>query len=177
PESAWELLRDGVSYGTLRRVSQLLPLRHCIHVMWRIAEADDVLVQLMTYHFRAVTSMDVDMPFLLLAQGLEMARALLPGASKKVQLEALPLPVRERLPNGLDWLFETANQRRQTRHAIDKQGDIKLKPDFSEDEERDFLNGANLVLHHVVTSRLGVPLVISEGGASVTLVSQPGSGA
>lgn len=170
PNDDWTLLHDGVALGDLRRTSQVRPLRHCIDVLWALARADEVLVQLSTYHLGAVSSLDRDLPFLLLAQGLEIARALLPGDSKKAQAAHLPAAVIERLPRGLDWLFGVSNQRRETRHAIDKQSEVVLKPAFEEDEERDFLEGANLILHFVVTSRLQLPLIVNESGTSSTIV-------
>ena len=79
------------------------------------------------------------------------------------------MAVSSRMKQGLDWLFEISNQRRQTRHATNKKGSIELREQFSELDEQDFLDGANLVLQLTVTNRLGLPLVLFEDYATVEL--------
>jgi len=166
-EDSWKLLSEGAYAGPLRRTAPRLPLEQCIAVLFALSEANDVVIQLVTYHVGAVTSRDPDLTFLLFAQGLEMGKSLIRGKSKSDKVKSLPGFVSERLPRDLDWYFEASNQRRQTRHAIDKRGAVVLKPDFDDDEGTDFVDGANILLHYLVTSQLGIPLIIDENGRSV----------
>jgi hypothetical protein len=167
PEDSWKLLSDGSYLGSLRRTAPTLPLEHCLAVLFALTEANDVALQLVTYHVGAVTSLDADLTFLLFAQGLEIGRSLINGRTKADKIETLPKFVSDRLPRDLDWYFEASNQRRQTRHAIDKRGAIALKPDFDEEEGNDFVAGANVLLHYLVTLALGIPLILDENGNSI----------
>jgi len=170
PESDWNLLRDGASFAASRRIFPSLPLKACIEVMKALADADDITLQLSAYHYGAVTTLDTDLHFLLFAQGLELGRELLSGKSKKDKEAQLPNGVRSRLRHGLDWLFSMANQRRQTRHALEKREAIVLKEEFDAEEEEVFLEGAHLVLQHLVSSRLGLPLVLFENDTTMPVV-------
>jgi hypothetical protein len=114
------------SYSPSQRVAPTLPLKACIAVLSALADADDVTAQLTTYHFGAVTTVDPDLHLLLFAQRLEIARVVLPGNTKHSKEAGLPAAVTSRLSHGLDCLFEMSNQRRQTRHAIDKKGVVAL---------------------------------------------------
>lgn len=167
PDQDWRLLSQGAHGGPLVRRFPRLPLRGCIDVLRALADADDIVVQLVTYHIGAVSSHDDDLTMLLFAQGLEMGKALLAGSSKAEREKLLPDGVRSRLPRGLDWYFEVSNQRRPTRHAIDKKAGIALKADFTEEEADDFRRGANILLHFLVTRSLGLPLTLVEEGASI----------
>src|SRR5262249_49746281 len=113
PENEWALVRDGASYTTRRRTAGTLPLPPCAGVLMAPADADDLTVQLTAYHFGAVTAHDPEVALLLIAQGLEVARALLPGKTKLDQEALLPPSVKSRVSRGLDWLHNMSNQRRQ----------------------------------------------------------------
>jgi len=169
PPEEWRLLKDGTSFEANRRTMPTLPLRSCVEVLWALTRADDVLVQLTTYHLGAVTTSDPDLYPLLFAQALDVARALLPGRDKREQTAMVPDAVARRLPNGLGWLYEIANQRRQTRHAIDKKAEVSLKPDLADAETEAFVSEASVLIQYIVSLKLGVPLVIDEDGTSVVV--------
>lgn len=166
-ETEWSLLQDGATYTPQVRSASALPLRSAVDVIWALARADDLTIQLSTYHFDAVTAMNPDRHLLLFAQAIEMGRALLPGKSKAEQARLLPTGISTRLARGIDWLFEMSNQRRQTRHVIDKQVSIALKPDFDDQEQETFLHDAHLLIQYLVASRLSLPIMICENGSTV----------
>jgi hypothetical protein len=169
PESDWALLREGASYTASRRTAPSLPLLTCMKVMDALLETDDITMQIVEYHYGAATTLNQELHFLLLAQGLEMGRALLDGTTKDEQERLLPTAISTRLKNGLNWLFEISNQRRQTRHAINKRGAVELKQRLSDEEEHDFVAGANTVLHFLVCRRLAIPLTLFEDGRTLVV--------
>lgn len=169
PESDWTILRDGASFVATRRSVSELPLKACIGVMHALSAADDITSQLVSYHFGGVTTRDPELHFLLFAQGLKMGRALLDGANKTEQESQLPADIRTRLVRGLAWLFEVSNQRRQTRHAVNKRGKVELKEALTEDEEADFIVGANTLLQYLVSRRIGIPCTLFEDGATLVV--------
>ena len=128
---------------------------------WR--ESSDVVQEIGEFHLAAVASEDGDLPLLLYAQGIDVARSLLHNDKKTV----LPESVRSRQKRDLNWLFEMCNQRRETRHAIDKQDSLELKAQFTDEERDDFLHDSGLLLHFVVTRALGIPLVFNENGRTI----------
>jgi hypothetical protein len=131
-------------------------------VLKALEKSAEVTQQLCSYHFAALTTQETDMHFLLLAQGLEIARALLPGRSAADKENGLPATVRKALSQPLNWLFEMSQQRRQTRHAIDKRTNVSLKPSLTHDEELSFVHDANLILQFVASSQLSIPLVLND---------------
>jgi hypothetical protein len=68
-----------------------------------------------------------------------------------------------------------AQQRRETRHSIDKKGTIQIKPSFEPDEEDDYVHDAELVLRAVICLQLELPLATAtrEGGVSVEELVEP----
>jgi hypothetical protein len=131
-----------------------------------LVDADDILTQLCTYHYGGLVTTDPELHLLLFAQGIEIVRELLPGKSAKAKEAQLPVPVRDRMKRQLNWVFEVCQQRRETRHAIDKKEGLSIKPDFADEEADEFLHDANLLISHLVTSRIGVPLAVDDGGIS-----------
>lgn len=76
-----------------------------------------------------------------------------------------------RLPQRLDWFFKISNQRRQTRHAVDKKAGVELKPSLEDNEQRDFFAGANLLLLYLVTTRLGLAMRVFENNTTIELAN------
>ena len=83
-------------------------------------------------HTSAMETVDRELPYLLFAQALEAARPLFDGGSAAEQQSRLPVGVRERQAQDLNWLFSMCNQRRETRHLVDKADSVTLKPSFDE---------------------------------------------
>ena len=166
PEDDWRILRLRVSAEPRHLRVSALPLRRTVRILKGIVDATDVLQQLCTYHYTALVTTDEELHLLLFAQALEIVRELLPGASTTEKEGRLPQAVRDRLRHRLNRLFELCQQRRQTRHAIDKKQGVSIKPDIGYDEADAFQQDANLLINWVVTHDLGVPLAVANDGVS-----------
>lgn len=169
PEDDWSLLSSRISSGPTHRTTPHLPLAASLEALRAFDMADEVTDKLSSFHLAALTTTEADVHFLLLAQGLEIARELLPGASAQEKHQTLPEGLRTRLHHDINWLFGIANQRRQTRHSIDKRSGVTLKPSLSDEEEAVFVHDANLLLQYVVSVRLNIPFVVNHKGHSQTV--------
>jgi len=167
PGPDWSLLQNRISYGPFYRTMPRFPLKASVEALLALAQSDELVAQLCSYHLEALSTTEQDLHLLLLAQGLEIAKELLPGNSASGKQKKLPDAVSVRCHKTLSWLFGMAQQRRETRHSIDKRGVLTLKPPFAIEEEDDFLHDANLVIQHVVSQQLKIPLVINDNGRAV----------
>lgn len=167
PVADWEIIQSRISHVSAYRVTPTFPLRSAMDALLAWAAADDVTQAIGELHTSAMETVDRELPYLLFAQALEAARPLFDGASAAEQQARLPVGVRGRQAQDLNWLFGMCNQRRETRHLVDKADSLTLKPSFDETEGRDFLHDASLMLHFVVTKALGLPLVFNENGRTI----------
>lgn len=172
PEGDWSLLQSRISYAAPYRTTHKPPLQETIEIMKAVAESEEVVQQLCSYHFEALSTTEGDVHFLLLAQGLEIARTLLAGSTTAAKQQNLPDAVAVLCRRDLNWLFNMMQQRRQTRHAIDNGRVVVLKKPFEDDEEGDYLHDANLIIQHVVAKRLRIPLVWNEKGTTVEVTGR-----
>jgi hypothetical protein len=167
PRGDWELLQSRVSTAPpTREFSAGLPLQRAVSILRGIVKADDILQQLCAYHYGALITTDGELHFLLFAQAMEIVRELLPGASAPTKEAGIPKFVRERMKCSLNKTLEICQQRRQTRHAIDKKEGLRIKPDIGDEEGDAFQHDANLLISFVVTRSLGFPLAVVEDGVS-----------
>jgi hypothetical protein len=172
PVEDWSLLQSRISYAAAYRTMPNPPLKATIEVMKAVSASDEVIDQLCSYHFEALSTTEGDVHFLLLAQGLEIARTLLAGDTTPAKQQNLPEAVAILCRRDLNWLFNMMQQRRQTRHAIDKGRVVVLKKAFADEEEDDYLHDANLIIQHVVAERLKIPLVWNEMGRTIEVLER-----
>ena len=114
---------------------------------------------LVHYHMGAIATREENLPYLLLAQLVEIVRPLVDRGEQDSNVGQSRSVLDARLTRPLKWLYELSNERRQTRHAVDKKGGVKLKPTLDDIEARDFPFNANALAQFVITSRLGLPCV------------------
>jgi hypothetical protein len=172
PEEDWSLLQSRISYAAPYRTMPKPPLQKTVEIMKAVADSEEVVQQLCAYHFEALSTTEGDVHFLLLAQGLEIARKLLAGSTTAAKQKNLPDAVAVLCRRDLNWLFNMMQQRRQTRHSIDKGRVVVLKKPFKDDEEDDYLSDANLIIQHVVAERLKIPLVWNDKGKTVEVIGR-----
>jgi hypothetical protein len=166
PGEDWSILQSREPSRHTHLTLPRLPLKASVHALEAYYQADELTAQLCSFHFGSLTTTEPDLHFLLLAQGLEIARELLPGPDANAKQNVLPSAVQKALKRGLNWLFEASHRRRQTRHSITKVPTLGLHPPLDESEERDFIHDSLLVLQAVAAARLGLPLVINSKGVS-----------
>lgn len=160
-ESDWEIL-GGVASRPRSRMLPREPLRSTLRVLDAIGNADATVAELSQLHYGALSTHDPSLAPLLLSKGLETARELLPGSDLKAKGRYLPSAIASQLAHDLSWFYDISNNRRETRHLVDKGASLVLKDELSENERDDFLNGADLLLHHTVVSQLNLPLVLMD---------------
>lgn len=163
PADDWETLQSRVSYVSRHRVVPWFPLRSALRVMEALRDMDELSAQISVFHGAAMTAIGDDLPFLMFAQALEAADPFLRGGTA---LE-IPTSVCSLLKQSVKWVYMIANQRRETRHSIDKGASVALKPGMTDQEKLDFLHDANLLVHWLMVHRLGVPLVLNENGRTI----------
>ncbi|MEX2181396.1 MAG: hypothetical protein WD771_05095 [Gemmatimonadaceae bacterium] len=166
----WELL-DGIASRPRTRVLPATPLDDTLRALEAIGSADTTTAELGQLHYGALTTHDPSLAPLLLSKGLELGRELLPGMDLTAKQAAMPPAVIASLPRALPWFFDISNNRRETRHLVDKRSALALKDELSENERDDFLNGADLILHYLVVSRLNLPLVLMATDGSSRVAS------
>jgi hypothetical protein len=164
PAGDWELL-EGIASNPRTRTLPDQPLRATLRVLEALGQAGPIIAELGALHYAALSTHDAALAPLLLAKGLEAARELLPGGDLKSKHSALPASVRTHLPRNLAWYYDVANNRRETRHVVDKRSSVVLKDALSDDERAEFQSGADLLLNFIIVSQLGLPLILcdSEG--------------
>ncbi len=169
PDGDWRILQSRLSTEVRTLQVATLPLRRALTILKGIVSSTDVLQQLAGYHYGALVTTDEELHFLLFAQAIDIVREMLRGRSAQDKEGQLPRAVREQLHHPLNHLFELCQQRRQTRHAIDKQQDLRLKPDLTHEEADAFQHDANLLISFVVTRELGVPLATVRDGVAADM--------
>lgn len=161
PADDWELLQ-GITSRPRKRTLPQRPLDSTLRALEALGNAGAMVAELSHLHYGALSTHDPALAPLLLAKGLEAARDVLPGKDLKAKQAALPFFVRQQLPRELGWFYDVSNNRRETRHVIDKSSSGSLKDELTEEERSDFCSGADFLLHYAVVSQLNLPLVLCD---------------
>jgi hypothetical protein len=147
-----------------------LPLETALKARAAYLKSDPVLRDLIDLH--AVAFMHYGQPrFVLLASALEIAGAHYPDstgsytrAARNAGLEDLVMDagLAGSLTQTVDWLFETANSRREIRHTWNRDA-ADLHPQLTPQEAEDFVRNADLVVRVFVCTQLALPIVSYQG--------------
>lgn len=130
------------------------PLRHALYVRERFLTAEPGIRSLIEFHYLAKKQLvNSDARLFLLAKGLEIARAMLPGRTDPERQSSLPTRFIERLrlPDSLHDLFDLANHRRDIRHAVRNPRGVELHQRLTHEERADFDHDADIILRGVVS--------------------------
>ena len=147
-----------------------LPLETALKARAAYLTANPVLRDLIDLHAGAF--MHFGQPrFVLLAHALEIAGAHYPDstgaytkAARNAGLQDLVTDagLAGSLTQTVDWLFETANTRREIRHAWNPKA-ADLHPQLTPQEGEDFVRNADLVVRVFVCTQLALPVVSYQG--------------
>lgn len=160
------LLDSDLSWTGIYRTTPEPPLRSALLALAALNESSEVVQQMASYHFAALETRDPSLYLLLFAQGLTIARELLPGPDDAAKDQALPAPVQTAKRRPLHWLLGAGNLRRQTRHAITRRPAMALHPEMDEEEREDFQHDADLLLRYAACKELGLPFVHQNDGTT-----------
>ena len=134
------------------------PLAGVLKIRSAILEADETTTILLNLHYSAHMANDVLSMCFFLSKCLELVRAILPGRRDEEKEDYLQDSAKNELQMSLHDLFDLANNRFQTRHIIDKEGEFH--PRLTSDELVAFRYDADLVIRSVLAERLEVDVVV-----------------
>jgi hypothetical protein len=132
-----------------------MPLEHALIAVRAYRCADEATKRLIRLHYDAMSHLGSESTFLLLSKALELTAALLPGRTRPQKQQSLPSEFGSELRHSLQWLFDIANTRQETRHVVER-GRMDLHPKLTKEEREDFRHDAELVVRGAIGSRLGV---------------------
>lgn len=166
PDSDWSILQSRLTTAPTHRTLPRLPLAAAVRFMELYREADPVVTRLCEHYNGALETIEPELHLLHFGHALEIVRELLPGTDKAEKQRLLPLGLTSLLRRPIDWLFDLANRRRETRHSIDKRTGLSLHPEMTEAEASDFEHDSDILIRYAICNKLGLPLVYEQGGIS-----------
>jgi hypothetical protein len=140
-----------------------LPLERAVAARRACTKAPPVIRELIELHIRWHKS--VDRELFLLAKALEIVGAYF-GKSRAdrnagIEQEMKKLGVNVHLTQTAAWLFDIANERFDVRHAWDKDSPgVVLHPRMTDQEKRDFMFNADLIVRVFICEQLGIDVCI-----------------
>jgi hypothetical protein len=143
-----------------------LPLETALQAREAYLTADPIIRDMIDLHAGAF--MNFGQPrFVLLAKALEIAGACCGATSRQArnaELQALVTDegFAENLTQTVEWLFDTANTRREIRHAWDSHA-ADLHPPLTTQEAEEFVRNADLVVRLFICTQLSLPVVSYHG--------------
>lgn len=156
------LLGDIRFTKTQSMFSNAFPLERALRIRAQYQQAEPIMRSLIDFHYEALQSKSEHSSLFLLAKGLEITRAYLPGKTDKEKQISLPKEVQEELKTSYHSLFDLANSRKNTRHAIkSKLAGIELHPELIGTELEDFIHDCDLVIRAVVCDYFNEDVVIT----------------
>jgi hypothetical protein len=132
-----------------------MPLEQALRAVRAYRSADEATIRLIRLHYDAMSQLGSESTLLLLSKALELTAALLPGNTRSQKQQSLPAEFRSELRHSLQWLFDIANTRQETRHVVQR-GRMDLHPKLTKQEREDFRHDAELVVRGAIGSRLEV---------------------
>jgi hypothetical protein len=148
------------------------PLKRALNILEQYRSTGIATHFLIELHYQSLTSRDTNSQLLFLVKTPELVESLLPGPkqkSDKKQIRALkqkqlPDEITRELEHGQDtlhWLFDIANNRRETRHIGHNPETASLLPEITTAERRSFFHDADLLIRGVVARQLGhEPMIV-----------------
>ena len=144
--------------------SNMLPLERAIRIRKKYLKADAVIKTLIELNFESHNSKTIHSRLFLLAKAMEITRAHLKGNTDQEREENLPEKVRSQLNYSYHHLFNLANSRIDTRHAVRKKGEkVELHPKMDSEELNSFMHDCDLIIRSVVCSYFDEEVTIVGG--------------
>jgi hypothetical protein len=146
------------------------PLKRALDILEQYRSAQVETQDLIESHYQSLISRNTNSRLLFLAKSLDLVESLLPGPKRAhndkqrraFKQKQLPEEITRKLEHGQDtlhWLFYIANNRRETRHTVNKKA-ASLLQEFTAAERRSFFYNAGLIFRGVVARQLGIePLI------------------
>jgi hypothetical protein len=147
-----------------------LPLETTLKARAAYLAADATIQQMVDLHVAAFKHSGQPR-HVLLAGALEIAGSYYPdstgGYSKVARNSGLQKLITDagqdrNLTQTIEWLFNTANSRREIRHAWNQQTRA-MHPKLSPQEAKDYVRNADLILRVFICTQLELPIVIYQG--------------
>lgn len=167
-----DLPAGGDLYGKVRLVGRRrlsmelpsMPLKRALEAVKAYRKTDEVTRLLIGLHTGALKAPGSPTQLILLAKGLELARAILPGRRDIDRERALrDDELRSSLHHPLSWLYMIANRRLEIRHVVENPTAIRLHPTLTSSERKDFVHDGDVVIRGVIAERLGLePVLVIE---------------
>lgn len=144
-------------------VAPFRPLNRLLIAYNGYKESDNHLTYLIQFYNDARIA-HIEASLLIYAKALEILDSALKGNSKKQKTENLPESIKSDLTQDLNWLFNMANNRVNGRHAIRNKEEIRFHPEMTNDEMRDFIYNASIMIEWYITDALGMTFHKREWG-------------
>lgn len=135
------------------------PLERLVAALIAEPRLDETHRELFELHNIAIGSRSTRAYSVLMSVCLEIARELVPGATKAEKDSLLSEALGGTLSQSLDDLSAKANTYRETRHTITRRPVLALHPSMPVDEQRAYLNDVDSVIRFVICTALGIDAI------------------
>ena len=135
------------------------PLQSALSACEAIRHAGATVRALIELYYSARKVADTYSVLFFMSKALEMVRKILPGKNDAEKEQSLAAKCSIKLPISLHQMYDLANNRFETRHAIARENHVRLMPHITNEELRTFLASGDDIIRAVVCAELGVQSV------------------